>query len=566
MNRINILPVNLRNKIAAGEVVERPASVVKELVENSLDSGAGRIEVETARAGKKLIRVSDNGMGMERDDALLAFERYATSKIREEEDLYGIETMGFRGEALSSIASVARIRMTTSPGGGVGTSIEIVGGEVKDVRDCACTGTSMEVRDLFFNTPARRKFLRSDTTEGSHIVDTVTREALSHWSVGFLLRMEGDALIDLPPASSPHERIMQLFGREIAEDLLEAEGADGPLTVRAFVGRTSLYRNNRTNQFLFINRRPIKDQSIAYAVYKAYEGLIPKDKHPIFFLFMEINPHAVDVNVHPAKREVRFEDKNGIFETVYRTARKALWQKAQPVVPEPQAETPSGSFSREDRYDPISVLLQGANQERVSEPFPLYAPPARDSVPFLYLGDTLVAIEEKAGLTVMDYHAAHERINYERLLKGLEIPSHHLLFPRQVRLSVKEHRVMLENQELLGRMGLEVDDFGQSTVIVRALPDFLMDADPESFLSDLASSLVNPVRDGLDPVESLKRSVAARLACHSSIRGKGEVPDGRRIAEILKGLESAENPHQCPHGRPTRISFSLDELKRMFRK
>jgi DNA mismatch repair protein MutL len=566
MNRIAVLPVNLRNKIAAGEVVERPASVVKELIENSLDSGAGRIEIETARAGKRLIRISDNGCGMEREDAILAFERYATSKIKEEEDLYHIETMGFRGEALSSIASVAKVRLNTSPGGGMGTCLEIIGGELKDVRDCGCTGTTMEVKDLFFNTPARRKFLRSETTENSHIVDTVTREALAHWSIGFILRMDGDEVMDLPPASSHEERIMQVFGKGITDSLLAAEGSDGPLAVRAFVGQATLLRNNRNSQYLFLNGRPIKDQSISYAVSRGYEGLIPREKHPVFFLFLEADPHTVDVNVHPTKREVRFEDKQAVFETVYRIVRGALWRK-DASSPEPREwESSEAERGPADEGFAMSAFQQaGDMQQRVSEGLPLYESRTMDALPFLYIGDTLVAIPDKGGLTVMDYHAAHERINYERLLKGLEAPSHRFLFPRQVQLPVREYRAVMENLELLRGMGLEVEEFGQNTVIVRAVPEFLIAAEPESLLNDLAASLINPVRDGLDPVESMRKSVAARLACHSSIRGR-EVPDGRRIAELMKDLDSAENPHQCPHGRPTRIAFSPADLKRMFRK
>ncbi|WP_333654410.1 DNA mismatch repair endonuclease MutL [Dissulfurispira sp.] len=324
MPRINVLPLNLRNKIAAGEVVERPASVVKELMENSIDAMASRIEIDVAKAGKRLIRVSDNGIGMDREDALLAFERYATSKIKDEHDLFNIKTMGFRGEALSSIASVSRVRLITSHQDETGTCIEIIGGDVKEIKDCPAIGTTIEIKDLFFNTPARRKFLKSDSTENYHIIDTVTREAISHYQTGFVLRMDGDDVLNLSPASSYKERLVQIFGKDFVNELMETEAEDGRISIKAFLGKTTNLRNNRNNQFLFINNRPVKDQPITYAVYKAYEELIPKDRHPVFLLFMGIDPKKVDFNVHPTKREVRFEDKSSVFNFVHQAAKEAL--------------------------------------------------------------------------------------------------------------------------------------------------------------------------------------------------------------------------------------------------
>ena len=325
MSVINGRPLNLRNKIAAGELVERPASVVKEFIENSIDAKSTRISIDIMRAGKKLIRVSDNGTGMDREDALLAFERYATSKLREEKDLINISTMGFRGEALSSIAAVSKVRLTTALTlDSLGTCIEIIGGDIKEIKDCTATGTTIEVKDLFFNTPARRKFLKSDTTENYHISDTVTRIAVSHPHIGFVLRMDGDEVLHLPEASSHRERLMQIYGKEFCDNLLESSPQDKLTGVRAFLGNSSNLRNNKNNQFIFINDRPVRDQSISYAVYRGYEGLIPKEKHPVFFLFLELDPEKVDFNVHPAKREVRFADKNSIFNLVLNAVKAAV--------------------------------------------------------------------------------------------------------------------------------------------------------------------------------------------------------------------------------------------------
>ncbi|MEW6740613.1 MAG: DNA mismatch repair endonuclease MutL [Nitrospirota bacterium] len=572
MPRINVLPLNLRNKIAAGEVVERPASVVKELMENSIDAGASRIEIDILKAGRRLIKVSDNGIGMDREDAILAFERYATSKIKDEHDLFNIKTMGFRGEALSSIASVSKVRLITSHQDETGTCIEIIGGDVKEIKDCPAIGTTIEIKDLFFNTPARRKFLKSDSTENYHIIDTVTREAISHYQTGFVLRMDGDDVLNLSPAASYKERLVQIFGKDFVNELMETEAEDGRISIKAFLGKTTNLRNNRNNQFLFINNRPVKDQSITYAVYKAYEELIPKDRHPVFLLFMGIDPKKVDFNVHPAKREVRFEDKNGVFNFVYQVARDVLRQRTTSVGNEAMEPQKAGVMEYWSDGEAKDGVLDG--MFGISEPLSFYGVVTADSIPFLYLGDTFVAVPEKGGITIIDYHAAHERINYERLLKNNDMPSYRLLFPQQIKLQGSEYKVILDNLQLLNDLGLEVEDFGHATLIIRGLPEFLRDADLNALMSDMAASLINEGQglrvkgqgnDMLEPIDSVGKVLAAKLACHKSIRGK-EVPDGIRIAQLLKDLDEAENPHTCPHGRPTRIFISHDELKKMFKK
>ena len=576
--------MSLRNKIAAGEVVERPSSIVKELIENSIDAGGGRISVETARAGKRLIKVADNGSGMEREDALLAFERYATSKIRDEEDLFDIRTMGFRGEALSSIAAVAKVRLTTAPaavagGNGPGTCIEIAGGEMRDVKDCAASGTSVEVKDLFFNTPARRKFLKSDTTENYHIIDAVTREALSHYLIGFSLLMDGSEVLTLPAASSYRERLLQVYGKESLDAMVETDIREGRMGLKAFVGRPSNLRSNKNGQFLFINRRPVRDQSVAFAVSRAYEDLLPRDRHPVFFIFLEIDPAEVDFNVHPAKREVRFGNKSAVFNFVYNAARDVLRQVREEGV------RASGLGSRDEERPSYDAGMQESGRPVAQEhgifpsPGAVVSEPAHPryftgSIPFIYLGDTFVAVPDNRGIIIMDYHAAHERINYERFLKKIDVHSCPLLFPQQVKLESGDYRVILENLDLLREMGVDAEDFGHNTIIVRGLPESLRDADLNALMADAASSLLSGdsvvaesggSEKGLGPLNAGKRALAARLACHSSIRGR-EVPDGPRISELMKDLDSAENPDSCPHGRPTRIFISLEELRKMFRK
>jgi DNA mismatch repair protein MutL len=580
MNTIKVLPLLLRNKIAAGEVIERPASVVKELVENSIDAGSSRIDIALLGAGKKLIRISDNGNGMGREDALLAFERYATSKISEEDDLWRIRSMGFRGEALSSIAAVSKVRLITAPKVSesadplTGICAELAGGEVKSVRDCAASGTTIEVKDLFFNTPARRKFLKSDTTENYHIIDAVTREALSHFDIGFILRIEGGDVLSLSPAFSVRERIMQVYGKDFADGMIETAVEGDDHSLRIFLGKASNVRSSRNSQFLFINRRPIRDQAVNHAVYKAYNDLIPKDKHPVFFIFLDIDPERVDVNVHPTKKEVRFEDKTGIYNLIFRTAQEALRGSDQDFL-----SATSAGDKIEGRYSAGNFAGAAVQGQRGFMPAEQGAPgfatisespglAYETGKPFLYLGETFVALSSEMGLILLDYHAAHERVNYERLLKKHDLVSHRLLFPQQAKVGPKEYRVILENLPLLNDFGIEAEDFGHGTLLVRSLPEMLRDADVKELLSDVAACIAEEgprVDKAIEPLSSVQRNVAARLACHSSVRGK-EVPDKIRISELLRSLDVCDDPDRCPHGRPTRILISAAELKRMFKK
>lgn len=575
MSVISVLPVALRNKIAAGEVVERPASIVKELVENAIDASGTRISVETVRAGRKVIRVSDNGTGMDREDAVRAFERYATSKLREEQDLFELKTMGFRGEALSSIASVSKMTLNTALRSGgdsavTGTCVELLGGEITSVKDCSASGTVIEVRELFFNTPARRKFLKSDATENYHIIDTVTREALSHYKITFVLRMDGSEVFSLPAASSPKERMLQFYGKDFIDGLIESSLDGSGMSVRLFTSGLEHMRNNRNTQFLFVNRRPVKDQSVAYAVCKPYEGMVPKEKHPAFFVFLDVDAGHVDFNVHPAKREVRFAQKNSVFDLICNAVREALKKDAGFGSAAAEEEKTGTHPNSETELGCVPVFSAGNLISEESDRF------STGAAPVLYLGETFVAVANRDGLVLIDYHAAHERVNYERFLKKMDVSAHRLLFPLQVKLQRGEYAVVMEHLELLREAGLEVDDFGHDTIIVRSIPEVLMDADIPAIVSDIASSLLEApdikvpgglsgTAAGLGPVDAERRIVAARLACHSSIRGK-EVPDAARVAELVKALDAADNPHSCPHGRPTRISITVAELRKMFKK
>lgn len=559
MPQIKILPPDLRNKIAAGEVIERPASVVKELIENSIDAGSANIRIDTLYGGKRLIKVADDGMGMDREDALLCFESHATSKLAGEEDLFNIKTMGFRGEALSSIASVSKVKLITGlKGSRSGISIEIIGGEVKEIKDSPAAGTSIEVRDLFFNIPARKKFLKSNSTELFHIIDTVTKEALSHWEIGFRLISDNRETMSVPLSSGPRERISQIYGEEFLKGLTEAGIEAGGMKMVSYVTKGDDFRNMKSHQFIFINRRPIKDQSISHAVYHAFEGILPRDKHPVFFLFIDLDPSKVDFNVHPAKREVRFEDKESVYRFVSGCVREVV--KSERIEYTKQfVEMPAQDYVMPLSDGPMSFsLYRNSLAPIISENLELTY---KASLPSIYLGDTFIAVAGRGGLTLIDHHAAHERVLYEKFLRGLEINSHLLLFPKQVKLSPKEYTVIVENGSMLRDFGIEAEDFGHETVIVRSLPDVLKDSDIRGILSDAASAILEGVSSG----KSLKEALAARIACHGSVRGK-DILNEEEVSSLISDLENTEHPDQCPHGRPTRIFFSLDDLKKMFKR
>lgn len=574
MSRIAVLPPDLQNKIAAGEVIERPASVVKELLENAIDAGSTAIEIVVEKAGRKLIRIADNGSGMSREDAVRAFERYATSKIRHEADLFHLRTLGFRGEGLAAIAAVSRIVLKTAERDADGAQVSVDGGVVDGVRDAAALGTSVEVRDLFFNTPARRKFLKSDATENFHIIDTVTREALVHPSIRFSLHTDGSELMLTPAASSLRERIMQIYGREFVDGLRETRVEEPGLALHLFVSSPNMIRNSRTNQYVFVNQRPVKDQTISQAIYRAYDGILSRNQHPVFFAFLAIDPEQVDCNVHPTKREVRFRDKSRVFRIVSDAARKALLTSTmvQPVV---GADAPEQGIEYRVGYaEPVSAGLEWVwdsvpqQADIIAESSHAYL---NQRLPNVYVGDTLVAFADGDGLVVMDYHAAHERVNYERFLDTVRMPAHHLLFPEQVTLPRAAAAVLVANASLLASCGIELDDFGEGSVVVRSVPETLQGNDLAGLLSDLAGALQmqgdEPLSDGLpELIDRRRRYLAAQLACHASIRGTQEVPDEERLSRLRTALAAARNPHRCPHGRPTMVRLSLDALKKMFRK
>ncbi len=587
MSLIRILSDDLINKIAAGEVIERPASVVKELVENSLDAGGTDIRVDVSSGGKGVIKVSDNGSGMGFDDALNSVKRHATSKIREENDLYNISTMGFRGEALSSIASVSVMKITTALKGSVGTVIEIEGGEIKRTGETAAFGTVIEIRELFYNTPVRKKFLKADSTELYHIIDSVTQASLAYPERGFTLFSESREVLKLPACSSQAERISQLHGSEFLKGLNEFESKSGIFSVRGFVSKENNYRKSRSLQYMFLNRRAVRDNSLRHAIYQAYKELLPDRHHPVFFVSLFISPELVDVNVHPQKKEIRFVDGDGVYRFIRACARDAVLgqrdtqegggvhnsldhsykgftgyegkEKAHPTSRAPY-NIQSGTGGNPSIMSDSDSGLAGSYSAEFKEQPPM---PYRVNRSFVYAGDVYALYPEKEGIYIMDHHASHERVLYEKLSDTVKLDSHRLLFPQHVRMPKKEFTLIADRIDVIRAMGIDLDEFGEDTFIVRSLPMELEEADLSDILSEIALSFIEIASDS--PVDLIKDAVAKKIACHSSVRGK-TILSNEELNRLLHDLDSAKDPWHCPHGRPTRIFISQGELRKMFKR
>lgn len=639
MGRIRILTDQVANQIAAGEVVDRPASVVKELLENSLDAGASRIAVEIEAGGRKLIRISDNGIGMMRDDALLAFERHATSKIRSSDDLLSISTLGFRGEALPSIASIARVQVETrATGEESGTQLEIVGGKIFRVEDAGLPpGTTIAVRDLFFNTPARRKFLRAESTELSHVTALVTHYALAHPDKHFELHSASHALLIAPPVAKPSERIFQIFGTDVLDQLIPvaAERAfdraglpepppwkrdedyqppePGFLRVSGFVSKPELQKLNRNSIYVFINRRLIRDRLILHAVSEAYRNVIPPTSYPVVLLFLEMPPHEVDVNVHPAKTEVRFRQQTHVHDFVRDSIRNTL-AKARPAAQFLSAITatphsaaalvPDISPPSESRREPDSspaVHAEEASAFTLTEaPLPLesvklpFAIPADAAVsmvenattldpsvngegpanlnalaslkPMGQLRESFILAVNDEGLWIVDQHVAHERVLFEKILRDRETESiqrQRLLMPLLIDLLPQQMVLLSEIAGELERNGFEVEPFGPHTIAVKAAPIGLEPPRLERMLMEVLEQPTASAQS--ENLGTLRTRIAASLACHSAI--KVNMPlDTKRMEWLLAELAKTEHPTSCPHGRPIALRYSWKEIQKAFNR
>ena len=557
--RIAVLAPQVADQIAAGEVVERPASVVKELVENALDAGARAIRVEIEDGGKSLIRVSDDGEGMARADAELALSRHATSKIREAADLIGVGTFGFRGEALPAIASVSRFELETSPDGVTGTRLRLVGGKREGVDDAVRQrGTTLTVRALFFNTPARRKFLRAQATETRAVVEAVTLLALTRPETAFTLSSDERTLIDVRPAGSAIERVSALWGGQLADTLLPIAHREGPLEVRGFAQRPAQAKPAGRKGYVFVRGRPIRDPFILRAAEAGYRSTLAPDDRPSLILFLDLPGDAVDVNVHPSKLEVRFRDKFFVEKVVEQAVRAALGPlaAAAPLGVGGQGLGVGGSWA-----GPGADLPAGAPQELFgSEPL---TPDPRSLAPLLQVFDTYILFQSDSGVAIVDQHSAHERVLYERVMRQLTgdgAPAQRLLLPLTLDFSGAELEAIEAHRELLRRVGFEVEPFSGRSVVVHTAPNPHPRFDAARCLQELVADLAGGRFGGL--ANRLER-FAATFACRAAIKA-GQRLGVEEMRELVLRLLSATLPAHDVHGRPTVVQLPRGELERRF--
>ena len=619
--RIALLSEEVASQVAAGEVVERPASVVKELVENSVDAGAGRIEVLIRRGGIASIRVTDDGSGMDRDDALLCLERHATSKIRTGHDLAAIHTLGFRGEALPSIASVSRFRLATREHGAlVGTEVLIQAGKIESVRDCGeAPGTQIEVRSLFYNLPARRKFLRTEATEASHVEQQLHLQAIGHPGVGFVFVNDERTVYQLPPADHLRDRIRDLCGPALTAELLEMpEFAVEGIAIRGFIGKAGVSRSSRAQQIVFINGRAIENSALNFALREGYHTALMKGQHPVTFLFIDMDPAEVDVNVHPAKREVRFRNaawvRDAVIEAVRRTLEsdRASWSRAfraepgplgaagplaQPEIliaaPEPSLPfappppaTPALIPEREQtalRKDwasfsappsaAVATPLEQQSEISGESPRPEIPAPKSETARTARAGDfkilgvlgkLYVLMENAGGLVLVDQHAAHERILFEEMRRRMEeqgVPAQRLLLPLTLQVGPRDGDWLSRHLDLLQRAGIGLEPFGAGTFKIDSLPTFLSSSEPMQLLRDI----IDDLRETSAQTSKLRlgEDMIAKTVCRHAVKAN-DVLREPELLRLIENLLACDLPYCCPHGRPTMIQISYGELEKKF--
>lgn len=599
MSLIHILEAEVANRIAAGEVIERPASVVKELMENAIDAGSRRIVVRTEDGGKRLIQVDDDGCGMDRDDALLCIEAHATSKIRDTADVGQIATLGFRGEALPSIASVSRFRLQTRRGEDhAGTEVLVDNGTLRDVRDCGCApGTSVQARQLFSTLPGRRKFLRGAATEDGHIQETVLLQALAHPEIAFELHANDREVLQVGRSENLAERIGMLMGRETLDRMLPVDYTEDGISVRGFVAQPGLTRGTRREQRIFVNGRAAAAEVVYYGLREAYGTLVMKGRFPPTVLYLELEPARVDVNVHPAKREVRFREPNLIGQVVGAAVRRALRGLAGVELPSaPPSVTPPPSPAGPPAAMPFR-LAPAARQPHLpltklppnppppppapvrseaSVPVPSAPPPpvpapglagARDEIAGLRvlgsLRKTYLVAEGARGLVLIDQRAAHKRILFERLLRNVRDncqPCQQLLLPATVELGLQDSRLLQRQLGTFRELGFGIEPFGGDTFLVTAVPASLPDRDVGGLLREILDDL----REGGGP-DRPEQVRVAQAACRHAVPERSEL-SREEIGRLLTDLAAADLPYTCPDGKPVIVNLPFRDLEKRFGK
>jgi len=568
-SRIRVLSEAVANRIAAGEVIEGPHSVVKELIENALDAGADEIALAIKGGGSDMIRVADNGHGMGRDDALAALDRFATSKLRTEDDLAALKTLGFRGEALPSIASVSRVRLVTAErGSDEGTEVAVVGGTVRDVRPAArSTGTTLEVSSLFFNTPARRKFLKSDRVEVRKILELVQEYAVLYPDVRIDVSVDGKPSLSVLPAGELRERVAALVGAGAAGEMLPVEREADGLRLTGFAGKPSLARARGALQIIAVNRRPIRSRLLSAAVRSGYSELLPKDRHPSVIVLIECSPDQVDVNVHPTKREVRFGDTRKIFALVEEAIRDALLSHdVAPHLGAPELPRIAGTVVAPLETGELSfpaTIRETPSEQTAAIDLPR-TPGTGADVKFWQLHEKYVFVQTREGVMILDQHAAHERVMYEKTRRLLSDaaeagPGQELLFPVTIELTPAESAALDRVSPLLAKLGFSVRGMSGRTVLLSAVPAAFPKWPHDQILRDILTDLPSGDVASRDLVDS----IAATCACKASIR-TGDRLTEEEMRALIDQLFATELPYACPHGRPTFMRITTTELDKRF--
>jgi DNA mismatch repair protein MutL len=593
-NKVHRLEESTVTKIAAGEVIERPASVVKELVENSIDAGATRIEIEIKNGGRQLIKVTDNGQGMDREDAILAIERHTTSKISEPDDLWRINTLGFRGEALPSVAAVSIFEMTTKTAENeLGTLVEVRGGFLQKVKDVgAPNGTTIKVQELFFNTPARFKYMKTIPTEAGYTNETIARLALGYPDISFRLQHGEYELLFTPGNGDLYETAVAIYGKDVAKEMIPVGYDESGLSITGYIGKPSIARNNRNYEVFFVNNRYFHSRTLSAAVEKAFHTLLPIARYPFVVLFIKIAPDLVDINAHPTKMEVRFSNDADLFKVAYNSIRKTLKDScllSEWIAPEedytavmiPEARPVHETIVKtlEITYPEVTNPGETAEQAQVSliheqaaaetgYQVAGTAPKANSSDKSYYvfpkaIANTYIIAQDEKGLLFMDQHAAHERILYEQYMnKSKEfLGTQALLIPETVNLNHAQFKVVSERLSLFADLGFELEAFGGQTIIVRGVPLTLINMDYRQIIIDFADQYIN-FESFKDPSE-IKESFITTMACKTAIKA-GDNLNILEMESLVKDLFRCNNPYTCPHGRPTVFRMNHDELAKKF--
>ncbi len=566
MNRIRLLSDELISQIAAGEVIERPASALKELVENSIDAGATQISIELEEGGLEKIRVVDDGCGMTGEEARTAFLRHATSKIKSLEDLFTIKSLGFRGEALASIASISRLSLKTRPAEErVGTRVEMDGGKELSVEETACpVGTDVTVLALFHATPARKKYMKSVGTEYGHCFDMLSQIGMSHPEVGFRLSKDGTLVFELPPRQDLKERIRILYGGSIADALLPLHYQQSNLRISGFVGKPELSRSSRKYQFLFVNGRAIESRLVARAVEEAFHSLLMTDKHPWFAVTIEMDPTFLDVNVHPRKLEVKFVNTQEVYRAVFGAVQHALQNSMiAPVLGRQNSSDFMPTPSLEMVFEPRPVLAQ---QERRADAVE-HPMEARGVLfkPVAQVANCYIVAESEEGLVLIDQHAAHERVRYARLMKSLEEKQpmlQPLLTPLSLDLGVESLELIRGHLDEFLALGFDLEPFGGNTYLLRAVPDGLQKKDPERVMREVLADVARDERQKILPV---REALVTSAACRGAIKF-GDSLSMIEMEALLRDMADTPNYTHCPHGRPALITWTYGRLEELFKR